>query len=374
VVPRLDGPLAPLRILTVAEQYPGPFATMLMSDLGADVIQIERPRGGDPTRAFASFHASLSRGRRSIVLDLKDPSDHATFLDLVRSADVLFEGFRPGTMARLGLDYEAVRAVNPALVYVSISGFGQDGPYRDRPGHDLCYQALAGMLYTFGEIPGPHRPPDVAIGDLSAGLIAFAGALVALLDRQRTGEGHYVDVSMFDGLVSMLAAHLGPIANESGPAGFPYEPGYAVFSTSDGELLTVGVAHEDHFWKRLCAVVGMPEEAHLSGVDRFAAAGRLSARLRAAFAARPLAHWLAELVAADVPAGKVASLVDVLQDAHVRERELVMSVPADDTHAARRYVRQPLVIDGIRFGPRGHSPTLGADTAEIRAELDREGS
>jgi crotonobetainyl-CoA:carnitine CoA-transferase CaiB-like acyl-CoA transferase len=342
---------------------------MLFSDLGADVIQVERPDGGDPTRAFGWFHSALGRGKRSVALDLKDLEQRAVFHSLIETADVLFEGFRPGTMTRLGLGYDAMRQLNPRLVYVSISGFGQDGPYRDRPGHDLCYQALSGMLYPMHDVAGPHSAPEVAIGDLSAGLLGFAGALVGLLDAQRTGVGHHVDVSMFDGLVSMLSAHLGPVANASGPAGFPYEPGYDVFTTMDGELLSVGVAHEDHFWQRLCAVVGLIEDSHLTSVERFAAADRLSKRLREAFAARPVAYWIAQLEAADVPFGKVSDLVEVLADPHVAARALVVTVAGADGEIAQRYIRQPLVIDGIRYGPTIPVARLGEHTAQVLAEL-----
>ncbi|MGH3119796.1 MAG: CaiB/BaiF CoA transferase family protein, partial [Streptosporangiaceae bacterium] len=278
-------PLEGVRLLCLAEQYPGPFATALLADLGADVVLLERPAGGDPTRAFPGFHEALARGKRSVVLDLKHPGGRDAFLAMVAGADAVLEGYRPGVMARLGLDYEALRRVNGQLVYVSVSGFGQDGPYRDRPGHDLSYQALAGTLYgqlaehgrlADGRAP---RPTTLELGDLSAGLFTAQAVLLGLVRRDRDGQGSYIDVSVFDGLVSLLSAHLPPVLNGTGPPGFPHEPGYAVFRTSDGRLLSLSVAHEDHFWRRLCTVLGLEREQDLSSAQRLADRERLGALL-----------------------------------------------------------------------------------------------
>ncbi|MGE5289979.1 MAG: CaiB/BaiF CoA transferase family protein [Micromonosporaceae bacterium] len=360
-------PLAGVRVLSLAEQYPGPYATAILADLGADVVQVERPGTGDPTRAHPGFHEALSRGKRSVVLDLKHPQGRDAFLALVARADAVLEGFRPGTMARLGLGPDTLREVNDHLVQVSVSGFGQDGPYRDRPGHDLSYQALAGTLY--GQLGGPELPvpTTLELGDLAAGLLAVQAVLLGLVRRGRDGCGSYIDVSMFDGLVSLLSAHLGPVVNDAGPPGFPHEPGYAVFRTQDGKLLALSVAHENHFWRALCAVVGLPGEEHLPAASRLADAGRLTGLIAGRLATRPRAEWTRLLAGADVPYGEVRELADIPADPHVSARSLLVTVAGDDGRA-RRFVRQPLVVDGQAWGPRAGPPALGQHTAAVLRE------
>lgn len=360
-------PLTGMRVLSLAEQYPGPYATAILADLGADVIQVERPGTGDPTRAFPGFHEALARGKRSVVLDLKHPRGRDAFLAMAAGADALLEGYRPGTMARLGLGHQALSEVNPRLVYVSVSGFGQTGPYRDRPGHDLSYQALAGALYGQLAGGGHPRPTTLELGDLSAGLFAALAVLLGLLRREREDRGAYLDVSMFDGLVSLLSAHLGPVLNQAGPPGFPHEPGYAVFRTSDGGLLSLSVAHEDRFWRALCAVLGLGGEEHLRAPERLADRERLTALLAGRLATRTRAEWSRLLTAADVPHGEVRELAEVASDPHVIARGLLTAV-AGPGGGARRFARQPLVVDGAAWGPRAPAPALGEHTAQVLAE------
>ncbi|MGB3864596.1 MAG: CaiB/BaiF CoA-transferase family protein, partial [Xanthobacteraceae bacterium] len=263
-------PLAGIRVVSLAEQYPGPYATLLLSDLGAEVILVERPGVGDPARQFPPFHAALNRGKQSVALDLKSSEGKRDLRRLVASADVLMEGYRPGTMARLGFGYEAMAALNPRLVYVSISGFGQDGPYRDRPAHDISYQALAGFLYRHAEQGSVEDPGGIAVGDLSSGMFAAVGTLAALLERGRTGKGKYVDVSMTDGLVSWMSVMLGPVMNGAPLADIGAEPAYGVFKCADGRLLTLSIAHEDWFWRPLCELLGMHAAAGFNRGERVA--------------------------------------------------------------------------------------------------------
>lgn len=361
-------PLEGVRLLSLAEQYPGPYATSVLADLGADVIQVERPGTGDPTRAFPGFHESLARGKRSVALDLKHPQGRSAFLAMAAAADAVIEGYRPGSMARLGLGYEALNEVNGQLVYVSVSGFGQYGPYRNRPGHDLCYQALAGTLYgQLGAEDHLPAPTTLELGDLAAGLLAAQAVLLGLVRRGRDGRGSYIDVSMLDGLVSLLSAHLGPLLNNSGSPGFPHEPGYAVFRTLDGGLLSLGVAHEDHFWRALCSVLGLDGEQHLPAAERLAGRQRLTALIAARLATRTCAEWSRLLVDADVPHGEVHALAEVPSDPHVAARELVVTVPGQDG-SPRQFVRQPLVVDGAAWGPRAPAPALGQHTTEVLRE------
>lgn len=360
-------PLEGVRIISLAHQYPGPYATLALSDLGAEVVIVERPEGGDPTRGFPHFHGSLNRGKRSVAIDLKDENGRNAFLALVHKADVLLEGFRPGTMDRLGLGASKLKEINENLVYVSISGFGQDGPFQDRPGHDLTYQAEAGMLYEhLAPAPLPN-PPALALGDLSAGLFAVQGVLLGLLQCAKGAGGTYLDVSMFDCLVSMLTAHLGPVINAAEDPGFPYEPGYGIFPTADGFRLALGVAHEDHFWRRLCDTLGMSEDRDLGSKDRYLNHDRLRGRLREATQARTASELESMLKAADIPFGRLRTLEEMPTHPQARARGLFVEL-GNDQGQSQSFVRQPLLVDGVGCGPEGAVPPLGADTLSILEE------
>lgn len=361
-------PLNGIRILSLAEQYPGPFATLVLSDLGADVVLVERPDGGDPARQFGPFFEALNRNKRSITLDLKTEKGRAAFLHLARTADVVLEGFRPGVAARLGVDHSSLIRQNERLVYVSISGFGQTGPYRDRPGHDLTYQGIAGALFDRVKDGDPGQPPFIAIGDLSAGTFAAVAVLIGLFQREQTGRGSYIDLSMTDGMVSWMATALVPVINALGPPGFPHEPGYAMYRTRDGLLLTLSVAHEDWFWRPLCHLVGMDQFAELTAGERLDRREELRSRLEAAIAQRPRTEWIDLLAEAGVPSGPVYELDEVAEDPHIRARGLLVEVPAADGRPGRFYVRQPLCIDGLGPGPVRHAPYLGEHTREVLVE------
>jgi crotonobetainyl-CoA:carnitine CoA-transferase CaiB-like acyl-CoA transferase len=364
--PVLDG----IRVLSVAEQYPGPYATLVLADLGADVVQVERP-DGDPSRAFAGFYDSLNRNKRSVVLDLKDPEGVERFLDLAESADVVLEGFRPGTVERLGIGFEAVAARNPQVVYVAISGYGQDGPLRDHPNHDVAYQAAAGMLFEQARrwMAGPA--PAVQVGDAVTGVFAFGATLLGLLHRARTGQGLYVDVAMLDVLVSMMSPALCIVANASGSPTFLQEgPGYRTYPTADGGLVALGIAHEDKFWRALCAVVGLDGHAALTHDERVARSDELAAVLTQAFAGHPRDHWIRRLTAAAVPCAPVYDLGEVPHDPQVMARSLVVSLP-DDGGCARQYVRQPLVPRGHAYWPTSATPGLGEHSQAVLCEWVR---
>jgi crotonobetainyl-CoA:carnitine CoA-transferase CaiB-like acyl-CoA transferase len=354
-------PLAGYRVLSLAEQYPGPFATLLLSDLGADVVQVERPGGGDPSRRYPAFHGALNRGKRSAALDLKHAGGVAAVRALAGRADVLLEGFRPGVMERLGLGAHRLTSENSGLVYVSVSGFGQTGPYRDRPAHDLSYQAMAGLLDAGAAMR--DAPPVLSLADLTSGLFAAIAALTGLAGRAGNGGrgGHY-DVSMFDSLVSLMTTHLVPAANAAADETLGDDPGYGCYPTADGRWLSVSIAFEDHFWRRLCAVLGLPGYAGVDGTRRVERRVELRAAIAAALGARPLADWEPELTAAGVPFGVVRTPEELLGDPHLNARGMLAGVN-DEIH-----LRQPLVIDGRAPGPRSGCPGLGEHTGAVLSE------
>ena len=356
-------PLNGIRILCLAEQYPGPYATMLLADLGAEVVIVERPQGGDPARAFPSFHGALNRNKRAITLDLKTDDGKSRLERLIANADVFMEGYRPGTITRLGFGPDAVRKAHPGLIYVSISGYGQDGPQRDRPAHDLSYQTMAGLLFNLAAGSGHQPPSEVAIGDLSSGLFAALGIVTALFARTTTGEGTYLDVSMTDGLVSLMSVFLGGALNGTEIADIGAEPAYALFTCGDGKRLSLSIAHEDWFWRALCGLLDLPQHGDLVRAQRVARAAELRADIAAVLARQPRSHWAQALEQAGIPWGPVNSLEEVIAEPQFNQRGLFVTA-AQDTALGTRYVRQPLLFDGAAFPIRRGVPALGEANAD----------
>lgn len=352
-----------VRVLSLAEQYPGPFATLMLADLGADVILVERPNGGDPSRAFPAVFRSLARNKRSITIDLKEERGRRQLVELVRTSDVLLEGFRPGTMNRLGVGYETLREANPRLIYASISGFGQDGPYRERTAHDLSLQAIAGHLFDRVGT-ADQSVPRIAYGDLSSGMFAAFAIAAALFARERSGEGTAVDISMADGLVAQMAAYLSPAMIGEPAFEILGEPAYGIFATSDARAITLSIAHEDHFWRALCDLMEMEDAASLGSRERLADAVALRERIVVAVARRPLAEWTMILDGHSIPWSPVNSLQNVLDDVHFRERNLFASVATEDGQL-EHHVMQPVKFSTWDSELRRAAPRLGEHNDEI---------
>lgn len=357
-------PLQGLRVVSLAGQYPGPYATLLMADMGAEVILVEHPRGGDPARQFPGFHRALNRNKKSVTIDLKDSGGRTALERLLADADILLEGFRPGVMERLGFGHEAVLARFPRLIYVSISGFGQTGPYRDRPAHDLSYQAMAGLLFQHARSGDAGVSSDVAIGDLCSGMFAALGALSALHDRHRTDKGTYVDVSMTECLASFMTVMLGPVLNGGAPDIISSEPAYGIFRCADDKLLTLSIAHEDAFWKSLCGLLGIPEVGDLDHDARVANADSLRTRLARILETQDRHTWGRSFDQADIPWAPVNDLEEAAADPHFRARGIFQSLAGPD---GRGYwhVAQPLLFEGDRPGPRSDVPALGEHNDEL---------
>ena len=377
-------PLEGVRVLDLSRLLPGPFCSLLLADFGADVIKVEDTAqgdymrwappgydGADPSAASAMFLA-LNRNKRSVRVNLKNERGRAVLLALARSADVVLESFRPGVLDRLGCGYEALRAVNPGLVYCAISGYGQDSPLRDRSGHDLNYLAVAGLLGLSGDADGPPLQPAGQIADLGGGaLMAAFGILAALRERDRSGEGQLVDVSMADGTLSwlaMLAARY--LADGAVPRRGALDLGgglvcYRPYRCADG-WITIG-ALEPKFWAAFCRGIGREE---LIG-GQFDAPGSDTHRaVEAVVAQRTRDEWSAFAAEHDCCLEPVLDLDEVLASEQVRAREMVVEVVQPGVAEPVRQLGVPVKLSRTPGAPgRRPGPALGEHTEELLREL-----
>jgi crotonobetainyl-CoA:carnitine CoA-transferase CaiB-like acyl-CoA transferase len=375
----MPSPLDGITVLDLTRVLSGPYCTMLLADMGARVIKVEQPGRGDDTRAWgppfvggeSAYFLSINRNKESITLDFKRPEGRALLEALVAKADVLVENFRPGTLARQGLDYASLAAAHPALVYCSISGFGQNGPKRDRPGYDAVVQAEGGLMSVTGAADGPAYRLGVAIADLVAGLLAAQGVTLALFARTRTGRGQHVDISMLDGVAALLSYQAG-IFFATGDA--PHRMGnrhptivpYETFAASDGEFV-LAVGNDDQF-RRFCAVAG---STALAADERFATNparvrnyGVLRPLLADALRHRTRAEWIDLLTGAGVPCGSVRDVREVLTDPHLDARRMIEVVE----HAAAGTIRVlgvPIKLSDTPGRVRTAPPTLGQHTGAV---------
>lgn len=364
-------PLSGVRILSLAEQYPGPYATMLLADLGADVIMVERPGTGDPSRRFAGLFASFNRNKRSVVLDLKSICGKEEFLRLVDTADVVMEGFRPGVMARLKIGAEELRVRKPALIFVSISSFGQNGPQAGVAGHDLSIQAAAGMI----DVPAGQEAglalPVLPLADISSAMFAALGVVTALFARTQSGKGTAIDVSMLDSLVSWMTPFLVPPVNGLPTRTLPpQDPGYGLFATADGRQITLSIAGEDAMWSALCKLLGLTQFESLAERERSARANEIAPPLRAAVAAWPYERLYQSLEELGIAFGPVRLLHEVLTDPQIVARQ--MAVEVDGPLGMQKFVRQPLLLDGDAGVIRSQAPGLGQHNADVLCTLSAE--
>ena len=352
-------------ILELTTQLPGPYCSMLLADLGASVIKVEPP-GGDPLRRFPPAFASVNRGKRNIVIDLKKDAGGEVMRRLVRRADVVLEGFRPGVAGRLGVDYPSVKHLNPAVVYCSISGFGQEGPYRNRAGHDINYLAIGGLL---GRGDPPAVPP-VLISDLSSGLYAALAVSAALMRRTATGQGRFIDLSMTDCILSWMALDIATAAQEPNAAREPFLgsiPHYGVFETSDGRYISIGIVHEDHFWTRLCDILGLEDWRDWSSEKRLNRAAAIQEKLQAVFATDSCQEWDRRLREADVPCAPIYNLDEVPDDPYIQYRNPFYSLEASDRSESRQ-VKAPYRTDEPEAEAPLPPPVLGEHTRQVLSQ------
>lgn len=375
-------PLAGLRVLDLTRVLAGPFATMILADLGADVVKIERPPGGDDARHFGPFlpsglsayFASINRGKRSVVLDLKQPDDRRTFLSLVERADVLVENFRPGTLEGLDLSAAELARTNPRLIYASASGFGRVGPDCNRPAYDAVIQALSGLMSITGSGPGEPVRVGTSIADLVTGLFTVVGILAALRNREQHAHVADVDIAMLDATVAMLenaVARYEVTGEVPVPLGtrHPSIAPFQAFEAADGPLVIA--AGNDVLWQRLCTVLEAPQLAAdprlATNASRVERVTELAAELNRRLAARPRDVWLERLAAAGIPAAPIRGVDEVVRDPQLIARGMLHAVDDGAGHCLTT-PGSPLRLGGAALPLAPRAPRLGEHTAQVLDE------
>ena len=357
---------------------------MLLGDMGADVIKVEPPGSGDQTRRAMGFKLkgfdslgfiNMNRNKRSIVLNLKTEAGREVFYKLVRTADVLVENYRPGAASRLGIDYATLKAINPRLIYASISGFGQTGPWSQRPGFDLIAQAMGGVMSITGDPDGPPAKSGVPVADIGCALFAVYAILSAYISRLETGEGQYIDASLFEAAIAFAVWDIsefwgtGKVPEKLGTANRMSAP-YQAVQAGDGYF--VMGANSDKLWRSLCELIDRPDllkdSRFASIADRLANRVALIEELEKTFVSRPAEDWVAQMLAAGIPAGPIYNYAQALDNDHAHHRNVVMEID----HPVEGKVRSigfPVKLSGTPQQVRMPPPLLGAHTEEILTEL-----
>jgi len=378
----MAGTLDGITVVDFSRVLAGPYCTMLLADMGADVIKIEQPGKGDDTRAWgppylgdqSGYYLAVNRNKRGIAIDLKSDAGRQIALDLVRNADVVVENFRVGVMEKLGLGYDELRAIKPDLIYCSISGFGRSGPYSSRPGYDLIAEAMSGFMSVTGEPDGVGMRAGVAIGDVTTGMMASNMILAALLHRERTGEGQLVEAALLDTIVGWLInANLyylitGENQPRTGNAHALVVP-YQEFQAAD--LPMIITAGNDRLFAALCATIDRPDlpehPRFRTNSDRIANRAELAALIEAELARKPAAEWAELLEAAGVPSAPINTMAEVFADPHVLARDMLVEVE----HATLGSIQLPGVpmkFSATDAAVRTAPPVLGQHTREVLRE------
>ena len=375
-------PLQGVRVADFTRVLTGPYATMLLGDLGADVIKIEPPQGDD-TRAWtppakgteATYFLSVNRNKRSVVLNLKKPEDLETARRLILSCDVLVENYRPGTMDKLGLGYEALKGIHPRLIYAAISGFGQTGPYASLSGYDVIAQGMSGLMSYTGSPDGEPMKLGVAVADVFAGSLLTQAICAVLFEREKTGLGRRIDVNLLEGMLSLgtyqISRYLnaGEVADRLGNEHRSIVP-YGMFECRDGHFnLAVG---NDALWVKFCQALGFEDlltEHHATNAARVTHRDTLMPELLGRFAHLTRAELLEKLQRAGVPCGPVYDVREALEDPHIKAREVVQEV-SHPTLGSIKTTTPPWELDGMHLPVRLAPPTLGQHTEDILEELN----
>jgi crotonobetainyl-CoA:carnitine CoA-transferase CaiB-like acyl-CoA transferase len=390
----MSGPLSHLRVLDLSRIMAGPWSTQILADLGADVIKVERPRVGDDTRSWgppylrdgsnqdtseAAYYLAVNRGKRSITLNLDRPEGQRIVRELAARSDIVVENFKVDTLARFGLDYAGLKAVNPRLIYCSITGFGQTGPKRALAAYDFAIQGMGGLMSVTGERDdspggGPQKV-GIPIVDLTTGMYATVAVLAALARRELSGTGEYIDIAMLDVQAAMLCNQAmnflttGRVPRRTGNAHPNIQP-QDVFACRDGALV-LAVGNDGQF-AHLCEVLGRPElsrdERFANNVSRVRHRNVLTPLLRAEFMKQDRQHWVAALEATGVPCGPINSINEVFADPQLQHRQMVVELP-HPTAGSVRLVGSPMRFTEQPAGLERAPPLLGEHTAEVLSEL-----
>ncbi len=371
-------PLRGLKVIDFTRVVAGPLCTMLLGDMGAEVIKIEDPRHGDETRAWAplvegwsTYYLSLNRNKKSVAIDLKSADGRALLERLIRTADVLVENFRPGTLERLGFGPDRARDLNDRLIYCSISGYGATGARRDRPGYDLVIQAESGLMDVTGFAETGPTKVGVAITDCLAALYAVQGILLAHVSRMRTGKGQFLDIALLDSAVSVLGLPAGIVAATGTSPGrlgneHPSLAPYGPYPAADGEVI-VAVANP-RLWSRFCAAVDARTLEHdprfATNSDRLTHRSVLNEHIRELFSDKTVGWLVERLSDAGVPCGRVRTIDDVLQDPHLAARQMLIDVAIGE-----RVVKvpgNPIKLSDVPSIPSAAPPALGQHTDDVR--------
>ena len=378
--PMASSALSHLRVLDLTRVRAGPTCCRILADFGADVIKIEAPPGIDPNEGISGARhgydmINLHRNKRSITLNLKESDGRSVFMRLVKTADVVVENFRPDVKDRLGIGYEALRAVNPRVILASISGFGQSGPYKTRAGFDQIAQGMGGLMGVTGEPGTPPMRAGIAVADSSAGVYAASGILIALAEREKSGLGQWVETSLLEAQIAMMdfqaARYLidGTVPPQAGND-HPTTTPMGVVATADG-FINLGVGGDGQ-WRAFCKVIGRPELAehpdYAQGASRTRNRQAISALLQPIFVARTSADWLAALEAEGVPAGPIYKLDEVFADPQVRHLGIAKSLH-DPERGDIRVVGQPIGLSRTPGSVVSSVPEQGEHTQEILGEI-----
>lgn len=373
-----QGPLAGVQILDLTRILAGPFCTMMLAELGARVVKVEKPVGGDDARQYppfvdgqSAYFLSLNRGKESIALNLKDEDDRRLFHDLLERSDVLVENFRPGTLERLGFGYDKLRETHPRLIYASISGFGQTGPWRSRPAYDLIAQALGGLMDLTRHPGGPATKVGTSIGDITAGLFALSGICSALYQRERTGRGTRVDVSLLDGQIAILESAVVRYAVAGSPPPptgnrHPSITPFAAYETADAPIIIA--AGNDLLFQKVCTVLGRPDLAtdarFLNNAERTRHQEALRVEMERSLQTASARDWLQRLEAAGIPCSPIQNVAEAVEHPQVQARNMVISA------GGLRMAGNPIKMEGCPDpATRRPAPLLDEDGSRIRAEL-----
>lgn len=372
-------PLTSVRVLDLTRLLPGPYCTMILSDFGAEVIKIEDPQIGDYAREYlpkidenSSFFHSLNRNKKSVCLDLKSEEGKNDFLQLVKHADVLVESFRPDVMKRLGLDYELLKEVNPRLIYCAITGYGQTGPYAKYPGHDVNFISYAGLLNLMGERNRKPVIPAAQIADIGGGALpAAVGILLALFEREKSGKGQFVDISMLDGVISWLQILLPSFMshNEIPKRGEQLLSGaracYEVYETKDHRWISVG-ALEEKFWRSFCQAIHKSElieylEAPIKKQDE------MKKEIQEIISEKTLEEWMDIFSEVDACVSPVLSLEEMIENPQVKAREMIQSIT--DNKLTMKYIGIPIKLSKTPGKIHSLAPRLGEHTKDILGRI-----